>query len=180
MTNEDISKADAVVLATICAAFTLGETDQRYVMETVSSYGINEKWFRETRHKRFFEAVTKVWKERSSLDGFLVVKTYEGATPGEGVEVFEALSSLPAVIGNLDHYCQALKSKRIYEASHRLMLTALKEMKPDNIGTELEDFVKKIHELQENMASGDDALKQLGDYMSESLEKNGGCTRNGS
>ena len=51
------------------------------------------------------------------------------------------------------------------------MMETMKVMTPDNVGVQLEDFVQKVHALQEDCASGDNALKQLGDYMAESLAK---------
>jgi replicative DNA helicase len=82
-----------------------------------------------------------------------------------------ALIEVTTVLSHFDHYLTALKQKHIYGQAHQLMMDTLKEMTPDNVGIQLEDFVQKVHALQEDCASGDNALKQLGDYMAESLAK---------
>lgn len=168
MDQKDFERAEVMVLGCIAQSMSGSDSEQELVIKTVEKYGIRPNWYRDQCHVAFAEAVEKIWKERHQLDAFILMKTIEG--PGAS-ETISALIEAPASIANLDYYCAALKNKHIYGAVHKMMMGALKELQPDNIGIQVEDFVRSIHDLQEKLADGDDRLKQLGEYMTESLEK---------
>lgn len=169
--NNDYGICEQSILG--CVAYAMGADidEQKLTMETLEKFGVKPEWFHDLRYKKFYEAVSAYWKREHALDMYLVSKEYDAVAPGEYTELFEALLDVSCQRAHLVHYCEALKRKRIYSIARRLMTEALSELHPDNIGIQLEDFVKKIHALQEDCADGDAKLKQLGDYMEESLAK---------
>lgn len=168
MTKEDFDSADSFVLSCILGTAAGGADEQEYVMKASEKFGIRSTWFRDPRNVAVFEAIEKVWKDRHSLDVYIISKEVD--LPGAAQTTIDLLSVVTTT-ANFEYYCQCLKDKHIYSMVHKLMAGAMKEMTPDNIGIQVEDFVRSIHDLQEKLADGDDRLKQLGEYMTESLEK---------
>ena len=169
--NSDYSICDQSVLGCVACAMGTDADEQKLVMETIEKIGVKPEWFRDLRHRKFFEAVSAYWKREHALDMYLVSKEYDAAAPGEYTALFQELLEGSYQLAHLTQYCDALKRRRIYAVARKIMTEALSEMEPDNIGIQLEDFVKKIHALQEDCADGDTKLKQLGEYMEKSLEK---------
>lgn len=171
MNEQDYASCEKYVLGAVAAAMSGREDEKAYVMEALERFGVRPNWFRDKTFAAFYGAVEAYWKREHTLDPFLVGREYEAEKRGEYNTTLMALIEVTTILSNFDHYLAALKQKHIYGQAHQLMMDTLKEMTPDNVGVQLEDFVQKIHALQEDCASGDNALKQLGDYMAESLAK---------
>ena len=171
MNEQDYASCEKYVLGAVAAAMSGREDEKAYVMEALERFGVRPNWFRDKTFAAFYGAVEAYWKREHTLDPFLVGREYEAEKRGEYNTTLMALIEVTTVLSNFDHYLAALKQKHIYGQAHQLMMDTLKEMTPDNVGVQLEDFVQKVHALQEDCASGDNALKQLGDYMAESLAK---------
>ena len=171
MNEQDYASCEKYVLGAVAAAMSGREDEKAYVMEALERFGVRPNWFRDKTFVAFYAAVEAFWKREHTLDPFLVGREYEAEKRGEYNKTLMALIEVTTVLSHFDHYLTALKQKHIYGQAHQLMMDTLKEMTPDNVGIQLEDFVQKVHALQEDCASGDNALKQLGDYMAESLAK---------
>lgn len=168
---QDYTKADAMIMMIV--ATTSRNSEQRYVMEALANAGVKPDWFASKTLGELYECATAVWRETQTLDPFMIMKKGRELGMQDPATALTDLidASGGATIAHLEHYIRAFKQKRIYAVAHKLMVTTLQEMNPDNIGTTLEDFVRKVHDLQESCASGDKALRQLGDYVETSLEK---------
>ena len=171
MNEQDYASCEKYVLGTVASAMSSREDEKSYVMEALERFGVRPNWFRDKTFAAFYGAVEAYWKREHTLDPFLVGREYEAEKRGEYNTTLMALIEVTTVLSHFDHYLAALKQKHIYGQAHQLMMETMKEMTPDNVGVQLEDFVQKVHALQEDCASGDNALKQLGDYMAESLAK---------
>lgn len=165
MEDKDFASADVMVLGVLVSSM-YGLCDAALAMKSIERFGVKPSWFRDTRFKNLFEAMVKSWQENHTLDIFHVKECFDG--PGFS-DVCEELSDVCAMIAHLDYYLDALKQKHVYTVVHRLMAEQLKELTPGNIGIQVEDFVKKIHDLQNELADNDNGLKQLGDYMESSI-----------
>lgn len=165
MEDKDFASADVMVLGVLVSSM-YGLCDAALAMKSIERFGVKSSWFRDTRFKNLFEAMAKSWQANHTLDIFHVKESFDG--PGFS-DVCEELSDVCAMIAHLDYYLDALKQKHIYTVVHRLMAEQLKELTPGNIGVQVEDFVKKIHDLQNELADNDNGLKQLGDYMESSI-----------
>lgn len=166
MDDKDFASADVMVLGVLVGAM-YGTSDAALAMKSVERFGVKPSWFRDTRFKKLCEAMFKTWQANHTLDIFHVKENFEG--PGF-VDVCEELAECGAMVVHIDYYLDALKQKHVYSVVHRLMMEQLKELSPSNIGIQVEDFVKKIHDLQNELADSDNGLKQLGDYMERSIE----------
>lgn len=171
MNEQDYASCEKYVLGAVVTAMSGRESDKVYVMEALERFGVRPNWFRDKSFAAFYAAVESYWKREHTLDPFLVGREYDAEKRDEYNTTLMALIQVTAVLSHFDYYLEALKQKHIYGQAHQLMMETLKEMTPDNVGVQLEDFVQNIHALQEDCASGDNALKQLGDYMAESLAK---------
>ena len=165
MEDKDFASADVMVLGVLVSSM-YGLCDAALAMKSIERFGVKPSWFRDTRFKNLFEAMVKSWQANHTLDIFHVKESFLG--PGFS-DVCEELSDVCAMIAHLDYYLDALKQKHVYTVVHRLMAEQLKELTPGNIGIQVEDFVKKIHDLQNELADNDNGLKQLGDYMESSI-----------
>ena len=165
MEDKDFASADVMVLGVLVSSM-YGLCDAALAMKSIERFGVKPSWFRDTRFKNLFEAMVKSWQANHTLDIFHVKESFDG--PGFS-DVCEELSDVCAMIAHLDYYLDALKQKHVYTVVHRLMAEQLKELTPGNIGIQVEDFVKKIHDLQNELADNDNGLKQLGDYMESSI-----------
>lgn len=167
MDDKDFASAEKMVLGVLVTAM-YDLADASLAMQSVERYGVKASWFRETRQSKLFEAAMSTWRSQHTLDIFHVKEAFDG----KGfVDICEELAQSGAQVVHMDYYLNALKQKHVYGVVHKLMMDAMKEMKPDNIGIQVEDFVKKVHDLQNELADTDNGLKQLGDYMLESIEK---------
>ena len=165
MEDKDFASADVMVLGVLVSSM-YGLCDAALAMKSIERFGVKPSWFRDTRFKNLFEAMVKSWQANHTLDIFHVKESFDG--PGFS-DVCEELSDVCAMIAHLDYYLDALKQKHVYTVVHRLMAEQLKELTPGNIGIQVEDLVKKIHDLQNELADNDNGLKQLGDYMENSI-----------
>ena len=165
MEDKDFASADVMVLGVLVSSM-YGLCDAALAMKSIERFGVKPSWFRDTRFKNLFEAMVKSWQANHTLDIFHVKESFDG--PGFS-DVCEELSDVCAMIAHLDYYLDALKQKHVYTVVHRLMAEQLKDLTPGNIGIQVEDFVKKIHDLQNELADNDNGLKQLGDYMESSI-----------
>jgi len=165
MTDADYASADVMLLG-VCAGCMVESADADYVMKSVEKFGVTPEWFSNVRHQKFFMALQKTWKEMGSIDLFHVKENYEEND-------FSILSQELIEQGGqkiyVEHYLSALKDKHIYTMVHRLVYNQMQEMKPENIGVQVEDLVKKIHDLQEELAETDNGLKQITDFMDASI-----------
>ena len=177
MTSSDFASADEMVLSAIALNFGGGEMQGRNLsraMAAIEKTGVKPDWFRDLRHKIFFEAVCTTWREEQSsgtLDIFKVKNNYEKAGGKGFVELYDEMTESKGVIWNLEYYLTALKQKVIYGRVHKLTVSWLAETNPDNVGIQIEDFAKQLHEFQEKLADNDNGLKKLSDYMKTSIEK---------
>ena len=171
MNSNDFASADAMVLGVVAASMGAAPEMAGYVMASIEKYGVQGDWFRDLRHKQFFEAAVAAWREHRALDVFHVKKRYEDADGLGFVEMFEELAESGAMSMHLEHYLNALKQKSIYGKVHKMTAEWLAEMKPDNIGIQLEDFAKKLHDFQETLADNDNGLRRLGDYVEQSVAR---------
>lgn len=167
MDDKDFASAETMVLGVLVAAM-YDLADAALAMRSIERFGVKPEWFRETVQRKLFEAVMTTWRTSHTLDIYHVKEAFEG----KGfVDACEKLSGSGALVVHMDYYLNALKQKYVYGVVHKLMMEQLKEMTPDNIGVQVEDFVKKVHDLQNELADNDNGLKQLGDYMAASIEK---------
>ena len=175
MDSKDFASADVMVLGVLAANMSTDLTNTGYTMGAVERFGVKGEWFRDPDHRRFFESVIAAWREHRALDLFHVKQKYEAALGDDAgmsfVSVFEELMESAAVVAHLDHYLGALKQKFIYGKVHKMAAEWIAELTPDNIGIQLEDFVKRMHDFQETLADNDSGLRQLGDYVERSVEK---------
>ena len=171
MNSNDFASADVMVLGVLAAGMGSESETVGYAMSSIEKFGVKGDWFRDLRHKNFFEATIAAWREHRTLDLFHVKQKYEAADGRGFVELFEELMDASAITAHLDHYLRALKSKAIYARVHKMTAEWLAEMTPDNIGIQIEDFVKRMHDFQETLADNDSGLRQLGDYVERSVEK---------
>lgn len=165
MTQDDYTSADVMVLGCVASAM-MEPNDVQYVMTSIEKFSVNEKWFNNVRHQKFFVAVMKTWRELNTIDFFHVKERYED---NDFTDISQELIDSHSQSIYIDHYLHALKEKHSYAVFHRMMAEQFKEMKPENIGMQMEDFVKKVHDLQESFADNDSGLRQIGDFMSESV-----------
>lgn len=171
MDEKDFASADVMVLGVLAAQMGLQNETVAYVMSSIEQYGAKGDWFRDPSHRRFFDAAVAVWREQRVLDPFYVKKRYE-ADDGQGfVSLYEELMAPGAVMAHLEHYLNALKQKAIYGKVHKMTAEWLAEMTPDNIGIQIEDFAKRLHDYQETLADSDSGLKRLSDYLENSIAK---------
>lgn len=170
MTEEEYGQVDKFVLGALAALSGCGSDQQEYPMSVIEKVGVRGSWFHDARHQKFFDALMAVWKEHHTVDAFLIMQRYDGVS-GEYAALFDELMESPAQAGQLDYYVAALKQKHVYGAMHRLMTETLKDLNPNDIGIQIETFVRAVHQLQEECWAGDDKLKQLGDYVEASMEK---------
>ena len=171
MDSKDFASADVMVLGTL-ASFMGSEAETvQYAMASIEKFGVQGEWFRDSRHKRFFDSVVAAWRETRMLDLFHVKRKYEAEGADGFVLLYEDLMASGAVAAHLDFYLIALKQKFIYGRVHKMTAEWLAEMTPDNIGIQIEDFAKKLHDFQETLADNDSGLKKLGDFMQRSIEK---------
>ena len=171
MDNKDFASADVMVLGVLASAFGRDDASVAYAMSSIEKFGVKDDWFRDLRHKRFFEAVVAAWREHHTLDVFHVKQKYE-AEDGVGfVELVEELMESNSIVSHLEYYLKALKQKVIYGKVHKMTAEWLSEMKPDDIGIQIEDFARKLHDFQETLADSDSGLRKLGDFMQRSIEK---------
>ncbi len=171
MENNDFASADRMVLGAVVGLCGSDSTSIGYAMASVEKYGVQGDWFRDLRHKLLFDAIVATWREHRSLDVFHVKKRYDDDGGRGFVELFEGLNASYATVANLDYYLNALKQKAIYGKVHKMTAEWLSEMNPDNIGIQIEDFAKKLHDFQETLADNDNGLKRLGDYLETSIAK---------
>ena len=171
MDAKDFASADVMVLGVLAAGMGSGRETIAYAMSSIEKFGVKGDWFRDPSHRRFFEAATAVWREQRVLDPFHIKKRYE-ADDGQGfVSLFEELMESGAIDVHIDHYLNALKQKAIYGKVHKMTAEWLAEMTPDNIGIQIEDFAKRLHDYQETLADSDSGLKRLSDYLENSIAK---------
>ena len=171
MDNKDFASADVMVLGVVAASIGSESETVAYAMGAIEKFGVKGDWFRDLRHKQFFEAVQAAWREQRALDLFHIKQKYE-AEDGIGfVPLFEELAESNALVAHLDYYLDALKQKAIYGKVHKMTAEWLSEMKPDNIGIQIEDFAKRLHDFQETLADSDNGLRKIGDYLARSVEK---------
>ena len=171
MNEKDFASADAMVLGVLAASMGSESETVGYAMASIEKFGVKGEWFRDLRHKRFFESAVATWREHRSLDLFHVKQKYE-AEDGLGfVELFEELTDNVAMTAHLEHYLGALKQKHIYGRVHKMTAEWLAEMTPENIGVQIEDFAKKLHDFQETLADSDSGLKRLCEFVERSVEK---------
>lgn len=168
MNDNDFASADAMVLGTVVSVITSEEDMKAHVMKTCEQFGVQPGWFRDNRHKKLWEAVEATWRETRTLDLYHLKERYEKDTPGFA-ELFEQLIGSSAMVMHIEHYLRALKAKWIYGRAHKLIYERAGEMKPDNIDLQLEDLVRALHDLQEDMAENDNGLRQLSDFMAASV-----------
>lgn len=171
MDNKDFASADVMVLGVVAADFGADGATIGYAMSSIERFGVKGDWFHDLRHKLFFEAVQDAWREHRSLDAFHVKAKYEAAEGRGFVELFEELMASGAMAAHLEFYLQALKQKAIYGKVHKMTAEWLSEMKPDDIGIQIEDFAKRLHDFQETLADSDSGLRKIGDFMQRSIEK---------
>ena len=166
MTEKDYASADVMVLGLVATCMA-GGNEAAYIMQAIQKFGVKTNWFHSVQHQRFFDAVLQTWKDINTLDLFHVKKRFDG----EGFnEVIEGLiDAAPPTIAYLESYLRALKEKYIYTIIHKMMYTQLQELKPENIGIQVEDFVKNVHDIQEELADHDSGLRQISDFMEESI-----------
>ena len=166
MTDQEYASADTAVLGTVALCMT-NSSDSDYVMQSLEKYGVRESWFANTRHQKFFGAIVATWKDITSLDLFHVKQNYGDE---DFANVVQGLIELaPPTTSYFESYLHALKEKHVYTLVHKMMYAQLQEMKPENIGVQVEDFVKKIHDLQEELADHDSGLRQISDFMDASI-----------
>lgn len=171
MDNKDFASADVMVLGVLAASVGRDDQSVAYAMSSIERFGVKDDWFRDLRHKQFFGAVVAAWREHHTLDVFHVKQKYE-ADEGIGfVPLFEELMESNAIEAHFDYYLKALKQKSIYGRVHKMTAEWLSEMRPDNIGIQIEDFAKNLHDFQETLADSDSGLRKIGDFMQHSIEK---------
>lgn len=171
MNEKDFASADAMVLGAVAGMFGQDGSSAAYAMASIEKYGVQGDWFRDLRYKNFFEAVVAAWREHRSLDVFHVKKRYEDEGGLGFVQLYEELVESDAMVVHLDYYLEALKQKAIYGKVHKMTAEWLGEMKPDNIGIQIEDFAKRLHDFQETLADNDNGLRKLKDYVESSVAK---------
>ena len=169
MNDKDFASADVMVLGALLKY--ADEASVGYAMNCVEKYGVKADWFRNGRHAKLFDAIMKSWREHNSLDPFHINKNY---VDDDGVDfsgLYDELSESGAMLAHLDYYLIALRQKAIYGKVHKMTAEWLTEMRPDNIGIQIEDFAKKLHDFQETLADNDSGLRKIGDYLVSSVEK---------
>lgn len=171
MNEKDFASADVMVLGTITGLCGSDSTSIDYAMSSIEKFGVQEDWFRDLRHKLLFQAAVLTWREHRALDVFHIKKHYDDEGGKGFVDLFEELNGSLAHVANLDYYLDALKQKTIYSKVHKMTAEWLGEMKPDNIGIQIEDFAKKLHDFQETLADNDNGLRKLKDYVEQSVAK---------
>lgn len=165
MTDKDFASADQMVLGVMAGSIQVPDMTD-YIMKTVEQYGVRKDWFKNGSYAAFFEAVTGTWREYNELDLYHVKERYEKE---DFTTVFEDLISATGTVSNLEYYLGALKQKYVYGSVHKMMYEAMQEMKPESIGIQIEDFVKRVHDFQEELADNDNGLKKLSDFMATSI-----------
>lgn len=169
MNNEDIGAAETQVSSVLVMVCQESPEMAEHVMKAVEKFGVRPEWFRDKDKRQVFEAVTKVWREHHELDLFHVRNAFEGERFGD---VFaDLMDKAPSTSANIEYYLDALKQKWIYSSVYKLLTDAIHDMRPADIGIQVEDLVKRLHDLQNDLAESDNGLRQLGDYMQQSLEK---------
>ena len=171
MNNNNFASADVMVLGVVAASIGSDSDTVAYAMGAIEKFGVKDDWFRDPRHKQFFEAVVAAWREQRALDLFHIKQKYEAGYGDGFVSLYEELMESNALVAHIDHYLDALKQKAIYGKVHKMTAEWLAEMKPDNIGIQIEDFAKKLHDFQETLADSDNGLRKIGDYLARSVEK---------
>lgn len=171
MDNKDFASADVMVLGTITGLCGSDSTSINYAMSSIEKFGVQEDWFRDLRHKLLFQAAVLTWREHRALDVFHIKKHYDDEGGKGFVDLFEELNGSLAHVANLDYYLAALKQKTIYSKVHKMTAEWLGEMNPDNIGIQIEDYAKKLHDFQETLADNDNGLRKLKDYVEQSVAK---------
>lgn len=169
MNDKDFASADVMVLGALLTH--ADEASCGYAMSSVEKYGVKADWFRNSHHAKLFDAIVKSWREHHALDPFHINKNY---VDDDGVDfpgLYEELAESGAMLAHLDYYLIALKQKAIYGKVHKMTAEWLTEMRPDNIGIQIEDFAKKLHDFQETLADNDSGLRKIGDYLVRSVEK---------
>lgn len=165
MTDSDFASADVMVLGAV-AANMASQDDAAYAMQAMERFGVRPEWFRNVRYRAFYEALLKTWREFRSLDLFHVKERFEEA---DFMGVVQELIDNGGVLANIDWYLGALKQKFVYGRFHQMLVQELQDLKPDNVGVQVEDFVKKVHDLQEELADNDTGLRQISDFMESSI-----------
>lgn len=168
MAEKDFASADQMVLATVVGATAEPSDMQALVMKECERVGLTSDWFRESRYQAMWKAVIETWKETHTLDVYHIRKKFDAEQVGF-MELFEALMGVTVVTSHIVTYLSELRQRVTYTRFNRLLHETMTELSPNNIGVQIEDFVKKAHGLQESLAISDDSLKQLGDYMEHSV-----------
>ena len=171
MDTNDFASADVMVLATIAAEAASGGATTGYLMSSIERFGVKGDWFRDLRHKLLFEAVQDAWREHRALDLFHIRQKYEAAGGQGFADLLDELMSVTSVVAHLEYYLLALKQRAVYSRVHKMTAEWLSEMTPDNIGIQIEDFAKRLHDFQESLADNDNGLRQIGDFIHASVEK---------
>ena len=171
MNDKDFASADVMVLGAVAGTFASESSTVAYAMASIEKFGVQGDWFRDLRHKLFFEAVVAAWRTHRALDLFHIKAHYEENDGLGFTALYEELMESGAMIAHLEYYLNALKQKAIYGKVHKMAAEWLSEMKPDNIGMQIEDFAKKLHDFQETLADNDNGLRKLKDYVEQSVAK---------
>lgn len=171
MNEKDFASADVMVLGVLAASTGTQSETVGYTMASIEKFGVKGEWFRDLRHRQFFEAAVAAWREHRTLDVFHVKQKYEAGDGVGFVELFEELTDSGSFAIHLDFYLSALKQKYIYGKVHKMTAEWLSEMTPANIGIQIEDFAKKLHDFQETLADSDSGLKRLCEFVERSVEK---------
>lgn len=169
MNDKDFASADVMVLGALLRY--ADEDSVRYAMNCIEKYGVKSDWFRNGRHAKLFDAIMKSWREHHSLDPFHINKNYIDDDGVDFAGLFDELAESGAMLAHLEYYLDALRQKAIYGKVHKMTAEWLTEMRPDNIGIQIEDFAKKLHDFQETLADNDNGLRKLCDYMEASVAK---------
>ena len=173
MTDQDYADAEKMVLGVLAQEVGGDKEMTASVFAAMEQYGVRAEWFRAKAQRHFYVAALKTWRATGDLDALHFNKAFNAEAEGEYAfaDTFEALMEATATRAHLEYYLGALKQKVIYGIVHKLLTEAMKELKPDDIGVQIEDFMRKLHDVQEDLAETDGGLKQLGDYMAESVAK---------
>ena len=82
MDEKDFASADVMVLGVLAASTGTQSETVGYTMASIEKFGVKGEWFRDLRHRQFFEAAVAAWREHRTLDVFHVKQKYEA---GDGV-----------------------------------------------------------------------------------------------
>lgn len=165
MSDEDYASADAQVMGMLMT--NLDGLDTAHIMKTIEKFGVTSEWFNNERYRVLFDAVIETWKKTQTLDVFHLRQNYPESDFAQ--LTCDIVDNYHGTAAHLEYYLGALKNRRVYTMMHKMMTETMKEMKPDTIGIQMEDFVKSVHDLQEKMAESDNGLRQIGDFMAESV-----------